>query len=143
MVEQPNAPEPREGPTRPDGTSHAESFEKPGEEAIADFERYAAHDAIAGQTNAFLSHITTSVTLYFTVTGAAWAVVSGNSIAAETSTLILILILHMLFSVGMGLGLWGISNNLIQRYNFARWMGIEFWPRIERLGQPEYSWAGI
>jgi hypothetical protein len=61
----------------------------------------------------------------------------------RTTTLLWILGLHIAVSVGVAFGLWGIGNNFIQRLNFARWIGVRGWPRIERLGSLEFSWSGV
>jgi hypothetical protein len=48
-----------------------------------------------------------------------------------------------LLSVGTAVGIWGVSNNFIQRLNLARWLGVAFWPNIEKIGGSEISWRGV
>lgn len=108
-----------------------------------DLQRYAAHGEMAAQATGFLTHITTTVSLYVTVTGAAWAVASSNTIGASSAALLCLLAFHIAFSIGVALGLWGMGNSLIQRLNMARWVGEVFWPSIERIGRPDSSWCGL
>jgi hypothetical protein len=105
--------------------------------------RYKAHAPVLAQATAFLTHITTTASLYVTVTGAAWAVVLGNPFGARPTTLVPLLILHILLSFGVAIGIWGVGNNFIQRLNFARWLGVKFWPNIERIGGWDYAWLGV
>jgi len=107
-----------------------------------ELERYAAHAAVAAQATAFLAHITTTVGLYATITGAAWGVVLGNTFGVRPATLLLLLGLHAVLSFGVAIGLWGMGNNFIQRLNFAQWLGVTFWPRIERVGR-DFAWRGV
>src|SRR5262245_7441411 len=65
-----------------------------------ELQRYTAHAAVLTQATAFLTHITTTAGLYATITGAAWTVVSANTLAANKATLISLLGLHIAFSIG-------------------------------------------
>jgi hypothetical protein len=105
--------------------------------------RYKAHEPVLAQATVFLTYITTTASLYATVTGAAWAVVLGNSFGARPTTLLPLLILHILLSFGVAIGIWGVGNNFILRLNFARWLGVKFWPNIERIGGRDYAWLGV
>jgi hypothetical protein len=105
--------------------------------------RYKAHEPVLAQATAFLRHITTTASLYATVTGAAWALTLGNSFGARPTTLLPLLILHFLLSFGVAIAIWGVGNNFIQRLNFARWLGVKFWPNIERIGGRDYAWLRV
>jgi hypothetical protein len=109
----------------------------------AELKLYAAHGPVVEQAAAFLTHITTTTTLYATVTGAAWVVVSANTLGVSNTTLLWILGLHIALSVGVTIGLSGMSNNFIQRLNFARWIGVKGWPHIQQLGGRKISWSGV
>jgi hypothetical protein len=104
---------------------------------------YAAHGPVLEQATAFLTHITTTITLYATVTGAAWVVVSANTLGVNNTTLLWILALHIALSLGVSIGLWGVGNNFIQRLNFARWIGVKGWPHIQEFGGLHRSWSGV
>lgn len=80
------------------------------------------------------------VGMYITVTGAAWVVVSGNGLGVSNTTLLCILALHIMLSVLMTFGLWGMGNNFVQRLNLAVWLGHAFWPSIEKIGGPKFAW---
>ncbi|WP_426528825.1 hypothetical protein [Bradyrhizobium sp. McL0615] len=97
--------------------------------------KYAAHAPVFAQVTAFLTQITQTVVVYVTITGGAWAVVSSNTIGASTTTLLSILALHIVLSVGTALGLKGVGNNFVQRLDFLRQLGLEYWPRIEEMGK--------
>jgi hypothetical protein len=104
---------------------------------------YSAHQAVAAQATAFLTYIITTATLYTTVTFAAWGLVLGNTFTASPVARVWLLGLHVLLSFGTAAGIWGVSNNFIQRLNLARWLGALFWPNIENMGGPEISWKGV
>jgi hypothetical protein len=84
----------------------------PDDEKTRELERYGAHAALLTQANAFLNHNTTTAGLYFTVTGAAWTVVSANAIRASNDVLLSLLVLHIALSICVALGMWGVANNL-------------------------------
>lgn len=107
-----------------------------------ELEHYAAHAPVLEQATAFLTHIATTVTLYATVTGAAWAVVASNALGVDPTTLRGLLGLHIFLSILVAISVWGVGNNFIQRLNFARWLGVAFWPNIEKLGH-DYAWKGV
>jgi hypothetical protein len=98
---------------------------------------------VAAQATAFLTYIITTATLYVTVTGAAWGLVLANTFSASPTTRLCLLGLHVLLSFGTAAGIWGVSNNFIQRLNLARWLGEAFWPNIEKIGGSEISWKGV
>lgn len=108
-----------------------------------ELETYSVHGPVLEQATAFLTHITTTVALYVTVTGAAWAVVSANTLGVSDTTLLWILGLHIALSLGVAIGLWGMGNNFIQRLNFARWLGVKGWPTIEKAGELKFAWSGV
>jgi hypothetical protein len=101
---------------------------------------YATHAALQTQAAAFLTQITQTVILYVTITGGAWAVVSSNTIGVGSNTLLGILALHIVLSIGIAFGLWGMGNNFIQRLNLCRRLGDRYWPTIELMGQD--AWKG-
>jgi hypothetical protein len=108
-----------------------------------ELKNYSAHGAVATQATAFLTYIITTVTVYVTVTGAAWGVVIANTFSASPTTQLCVLGLHILLSIGTAVGIWSVSNNFIQRLNLARWLGVVFWPHIQNLGGPGISWKGV
>jgi hypothetical protein len=113
------------------------------QDSFEDLRRYETHSAVAEQASAFLGQLSTTAGLYATVTGAAWAVVTGNTFGVRNSMLLWLLGLHILLSLGMALGMWGLANNLIQRLNFARWLGNAYWPSIQQYGGPDVAWRGV
>jgi succinate dehydrogenase hydrophobic anchor subunit len=117
-----------------------ESIIRPDDDELT---KYSAHEAVATQATAFLTYIITTVTLYVTVTGAAWGVVIANTFSASPTTKLCMLGLHILLSFGTAVGIWSVSNNFIQRLNLARWLGVVFWPKIQKIGGPEISWKGV
>ena len=95
---------------------------------------YAAHGPVLDQATAFLTHITTTISLYTTITGGAWAAILSAALGLRSNTKLWLLGLHVIFSFFVFLSLWGVGNNFIQRLNFARWLGTVYWPRIEKFG---------
>ena len=109
-----------------------------------ELDRFAdAYPAVSEQANSFLTQIVTLMGIYTSVTGAAWVVTSSNTLGLSYSGLLGIFALHVVLSGFTAFCLWGISNNFIQRLNFARWLGREHWPTIEEAGGPSKAWAGI
>jgi hypothetical protein len=68
---------------------------------------------------------------------------AASSVVVGRTPQIALLVLHILLSIFAVLATWGISNNFIQRLNFARWVGTQHWPDVSRLGGPEYAWRGV
>ena len=99
---------------------------------------------ISAQANSFLTQMITILSLYATVTGAAWIVLSGNAVGLSFGALFTIGVLHIVLSLLAGFVLWGVGNNFIQRLNFAQWIGRMFWSDIGGIGgEVSKAWYGI
>jgi hypothetical protein len=96
---------------------------------------YETHSKVFEQVSGFHNLIVNTVNIYILVSGAIWAFAIPSAARIGIEIVVAAFVFHLLVSAAAAAICFGLASTIIQRLEFLKLLGKEYWPTIQEKGE--------